>query len=105
MIEDLTGLLAAYKAGDLTLDQLAEAFRRRTWPVRGKPRPETYLELAAAAQEDPEPDLPGSFDEVTAAYDRRDLTDVEYRILSEAAAESINAEARRPRTGDQAEGV
>jgi hypothetical protein len=103
MTDDLTELLAAYRAGEITLDQLSEAFRRRSWPVRRKPRPRTYLELAAAAQEDPEPDLPGSFDEVTASYDRGELTDVEYRILSEAAAYSINSEATRGRASGEAE--
>jgi hypothetical protein len=48
--------------------------------------------LFAAAQQDPEPDVPGSFDEVTAAYDRAEITRAQYRVLAEAAAESMPAD-------------
>jgi len=48
-----------------------------------------------AEQQDPEPDVPASFDEVTAAYDRGELTRDQYRTLAHAVAEAINAEARR----------
>jgi hypothetical protein len=51
--------------------------------------------MAAAAQEDPEPYMPGSFDDVLAAYDRGDLSRVQYRALAEAAAESLRAEDQR----------
>ncbi|MGH3276673.1 MAG: zeta toxin family protein [Streptosporangiaceae bacterium] len=62
-------------------------FRQRSWPRRATPPPTTHLELATAAQQDPPPDEPGSFDEVTAAYDRGELTRAAYRQLAEAAAE------------------
>ena len=51
--------------------------------------------MAAAALEDPEPDVPGSFDEVIAAYDRGELTRAQYRTLAEAVAESLRAEDER----------
>ena len=97
MTSEVTGLLAALKDGSLSLDEVARRFRERTWPRRRKPAPATYLEMAAAAQEDPEPDLAGSFDDVDAAYDRGDLSDDEYDALAKAMAESLRAE-------DQGEG-
>jgi hypothetical protein len=50
------------------------------------------LEFAAAAQEDPEPLVPGSFDEVAAAYRRGELSRPDYRLLAEAAAEGMHQE-------------
>jgi hypothetical protein len=47
--------------------------------------------MAARAQEDPRPDVPGSFDEVVAAYYRRELTREQYRVLADAVADSIRA--------------
>ena len=57
--------------------------------------PASYLEMAARAQQDPEPYVPGSFDDVVGAYDRGELTRDEYRSLSEAVAESKRAEDQR----------
>ena len=51
--------------------------------------------MAARAQQDPEPYVPGSFDDITDAYDRGDLSRDEYRVLSEAVAESKRDEDRR----------
>ena len=88
MSSEIPELIAALRDGRMTLDQVAERFRQRSWPPRATPPPETYLDLAAAAQQDPPPDVPGSFDEVTAAYDRGEITRAAYRQLAEAAAES-----------------
>jgi hypothetical protein len=96
MSTEIPGLIAALRDGSMTLEQVAERFRERSWPRRTSPPPATYLELAAAAQQDPEPYRPGSFDDVVAAYDRGQLSDDEYEVLSEAAAESKRAEDRRP---------
>ena len=87
MSSEIPELIAALRDGRMTLDQVAERFRRRSWP-RAAPPPETYLDLATAAQQDPPLDVPGSFDEVTAAYDRGEITRAAYRRLAEAAAES-----------------
>jgi hypothetical protein len=90
---DVTALIAALRSGTVTLDEVAERFRRRIWqPTR--PRAAMTVE-ERAAHRDPGGDVPGSFDEVTAAYDRGDLTSEQYDVLSEAVAEAINAEARR----------
>jgi hypothetical protein len=92
---EVTELIAALRNGSLSLDEVTQRFRQRTWPRTRKPTPKSYLEMAADALEDPEPDIPGSFDEVTAAYDRGELTRTQYRALAEAVAESLRAEDQR----------
>jgi hypothetical protein len=95
MTTEVTELITAFRNGTLSLDEVAQRFRERSWPRTRKPEPASYLELAAAALEDPEPDVPGSFDEVVAAYDRGELTRAQYRTLAEAVAESLRAEGER----------
>jgi len=92
---EVTELIAALRDGSLSLDEVAHRFRERCWPRTKPPGPTTYLEMAAATLEDPRPDVPGSFDEVVAAYDRGELTREQYRTLAEAVAESLRAEDRR----------
>ena len=99
MTSEVTELIAALKDGSMSLDEVARRFRERSWPRRKKPAPATYLEMAAAAEEDPEPYVPGSFDDVLAAYDRGELSRAQYRALAEAAAESLRAEDRREGDG------
>lgn len=96
-MSDITDLIGQYKAGKLTLEQLAELFRTRRWPRTVPAPPVSYLELAARAQEDPQPDVPGSYDDVTAAYARRQLTREEFDILSDAVLEAGRAEDRGKR--------
>src|SRR5262249_39358803 len=71
---EVTEMIAAFQNGSLSLEELAQRFRERSWPRTRKPEPASYFEMAAAGLEDPEPDVPGSFDEVVAAYDRGELT-------------------------------
>jgi hypothetical protein len=92
---EVTELITALRNGSLSLEEVAQRFRERTWPRTRKPAPASYIEMAAAAQDDPEPYLPGSFDELAAAYRRGDLTRPQYRTLAEAVAESLRAEGRR----------
>ena len=92
---EVTELIAALRNGSLSLEEVAERFRERTWPRTRKPAPASYLEMAADPLEDPQPDVPGSFDEVTAAYDRGELTRAQYRALAEAVADSLRAEDQR----------
>jgi hypothetical protein len=92
---EVTELIAALRSGSLSLDEVAQRFRERAWPRTRKPAPASYLEMAADALEDPEPDIPGSFDEVTAAYDRGELTRPQYRALAEAVAYSLRAEGEQ----------
>jgi hypothetical protein len=86
---EISECIAALRAGRMTLDQVAQRFRQRDWSAARRPAPTTYAEMAR--QQDAEADVPGSYDEVTAAYDRGDLTSDEYRVLSDAVADAINA--------------
>jgi hypothetical protein len=95
MSSEVAELIAALRTGSISLEEVAQRFRERSWPRARGPEPKTYLELAAAAQEDPEPLVPGSFDEVAAAYHRGDLSRPDYRVLAEAAAEAIRQEDLR----------
>jgi hypothetical protein len=92
---EISDLIAALRDGSMTLDQVAERFRQRSWPRRTTPRPTTYLERAAAAEQDSEPYRSSSFDDVAAAHQQGRLSDHEYEVLSEAVAESKRAEDRR----------
>jgi hypothetical protein len=95
MTSEVTDLITALRDGSMSLDQVAQRFRERSWPRTRKPVPASYLEMAAAAQEDPEPYIAGSFDEVAAAYHRGDLTRPQYRTLAHAVAESLSADKQR----------
>jgi hypothetical protein len=90
---EVTDLISALRTGHVTLSEVADRFRRRPWPRTRRPAPRTSLEVAE--QLDPEADLPGSYDEVTGAYDNGELTAEQYDALSQAVAESIRAEAER----------
>jgi len=96
---EVTGLLAALRDGTVTLEEVAEQFRRRSWPRKVNPRPANYLELAARAQEDPDGGGPGSFDEVTAALYRGEIYDETYQVLARAMAESKREQDRHEPSG------
>ena len=95
MTSEVSDMLKALREGTMTLEQVAQRFREREWPRRKRPAATSYFEMAARAQEDPEPYVAGSFDDVAAAFHRGDLSGFEYRVLSEAVAESKRAEDRR----------
>jgi hypothetical protein len=99
MSSEIPELIAALRDGRMTLDQVAERFRRRSWPRRAGPLPTTHLERAAAAQQDPGPYRSGSFDDVAAAHQEGMLSDDEYEVLSAAVAESKRAEDRGKSAG------
>jgi hypothetical protein len=92
---EVTELIDALKRGSISLSEIAQRFRERSWPSTRGPKPETYLERATAAAADPDPLVPGSFDEVAAAYHRGDISIDDYRTLAEAAAESMRDEEER----------
>jgi hypothetical protein len=92
-VSEVTDLIDSYKAGELTLDELAERFRHRRWPSTPPPlRPTSYLEMAARAQEDPGLDVPDSFDDVEAAFFRHELSVEEYELLRRVVTETLRAE-------------
>lgn len=92
MDSEIAQLIAALRSGTMSLEEVAQRFRERSWPRRKTPPPTSYLELAVSAQQDPEPDIPGSFDEVDAAYEKGELSDDEYDTLAAAMSESLRAE-------------
>src|SRR5260370_34024105 len=92
---EVSDRIKALRDAKKTLDEVAQRFRERQWPRRRRPPPASYLEMAARAQEDPEPYDPNSFDAVTAAYHRGELSDNQYDPLAEAMAESKRAEDKR----------
>jgi hypothetical protein len=92
MSNEVLRLLDALHEGSMTLDEVAERFRNRPWPHRVRPRPTSYLEMAAAEQEDPDPYIPGSYDDVVVAHSRGRLTDAEYETLVGAIAEARRTE-------------
>jgi hypothetical protein len=101
MTNEVAHLLSALGDGTMSIDDVAERFRSRSWPRRDNTRPTTYAELAARAQEDPDPYIPGSFDDVAASFHRGDLSSEQYEILAQAMAESMRAEDRRADAEDR----
>ncbi len=106
MTNEVADLLNELHHGTLTLEDVAEQFRSRRWPRRRRTEPATYLEMAAAELQDPDPYIPGSFDDVAAAYHRRMLTPEQFHVLSEAVAEAERAEdsEREDADGEDADG-
>lgn len=87
--DEVARLIAELRAGSKTTEEVAELFRQLTWPRTQSAEPRDDAELAEQA--DPAPEVPGSFDDVLAAYDRGEITRDQYRTLVEAAAESVRA--------------
>ena len=99
---EVADLLAALRSGLLSVDEVAGRFRRRSWPVARRPVPRTYAEMAE--QQDVDADVPGSFDDVVAAYDRGELSREQYRALAHAVADAINAGAGGEPAGGTTQG-
>jgi hypothetical protein len=92
MTSDVTELLNALHEGRLTVDEVARQFEKRKWPRRRRPLPDTYMEARAAELDDPDTYVPGSYDDVIAAYDQQKITLDQLQVLSEAVAEAQRAE-------------
>jgi len=92
MTSEITVLLNALHDGSMTVDEVAERFRARKWPRRRRQSADSYVDMLSAELEDPETYLPGSFDDVIAAYDQQKITRDQLRVLSEAVAEAQRAE-------------
>ena len=92
MTNEVSELLDALHAGTLTTEDVAERFRIRKWPRRRREAVDGYAEILEGETSDPDVYIPGSFDDVIAAYDQQKIDREQLRILSEAAAESQRAE-------------
>ena len=82
-MSEVTELIDAYRAGELTLDELAQRFRDRVWPTP-RPAARSVDELYERELEDPDPPVEGSFDEVVNAYHAGQITAAEYKALAHA---------------------
>jgi Zeta toxin len=82
---EVNDLIGSYVTGTLSLEALSQRFQTRPWPAVPRVCP-PGLEQAAPAIDDPEPYVPGSFDDVVRAYDLGWLTDTDYQVLATAAA-------------------
>jgi len=91
MSNEVIDLLTALHEGTMSLNEVAERFRERSWPTRPSVHPKTHLDLAEADLRDPDPYLPDFHDDLAAAYDQARLTDEQYAVLAAAIAESIRA--------------
>jgi hypothetical protein len=100
MPNEISQLIANLQNGSMSLKEVAQRFREHSWIRTGIPEPQTYLEMAAAAQQDPEPLVAGSFEEVTAAYRRGDISRPDYRVLAQAAAEAMRQEGEHDAQSD-----
>jgi len=77
-------MLTSYREGRISLDDLSLEFRARRWPrIPDVCPPE--LEPAREAIDDPEPYVPGSFDDVVLAYDLGWLSAADFDNLAIAA--------------------
>jgi hypothetical protein len=85
-------LIRALRDGSMSLEEVAHRFRGRTWPSTTPPPPDSYLEMARRALEDPRPDVADSYDDVVAAYGRGELTREQFDVLSQAVADANNAQ-------------
>jgi hypothetical protein len=92
MSNEVVELLNALCEGTMTVDEVAQRFRARRWPRRRRPASESYLDALAAELDDPDTYIPGSFDDVIAAYDQRKISREQLGILSEAVADAQRAE-------------
>jgi len=95
MTSEVDELIESLRDGSMSLAEVAQRFRERSWPRHRTQPSADYMELATAAQQDPDRYLSGSFDDVIAAHQEGRITDAEYTVLSEAVTESKRAEDRR----------
>jgi hypothetical protein len=82
---EVTCTIDAYHSRTISLEDLVRHFRRRCWPAAAQACPPELL-AAAPAVDDPEPYVPGSFDDVVLAYDCGKLSDRDYQTLARAAS-------------------
>lgn len=95
MSSEVSDLIRALRDGDMTLEEVAQRFRDRAWPPSRPPAPRNDLEWATASLRDPEPYVPGSFDDVVAACDRGEITEDQFEVLAEAVADAIGRKPDR----------
>lgn len=91
-VTEVKELLDALSNGRMSLDEVAQRFRERTWIRRKRQEYSSYEDKLASHLQDSDPPLQGSFADVSAALHRNQITLDQYRVLSEAAAEAMKAQ-------------
>lgn len=59
MSNEVVELINALYEGAMTVDEVAQRFRVRTWPRRRRPPSGSYLDALAAELQDPDPTFQG----------------------------------------------
>ncbi len=77
-------LISAYRTGRISFADLLQLLGQRYWPETPAVCP-AGQEAAAPAIDDPQPYLPGSFDDIVLAYDLGQLTHDEYEAITSIA--------------------
>lgn len=86
----VTDMLDRLVAGSKTVEEVAEDFRQYAWPVTRDPAA-TGEEAFTRSLEDPETPVEGSFFDVSHYHASGQITDDQYDVLAEAAAEAMRA--------------
>ena len=81
-------LIGDYQTGQLSLDDLTDACRDRTWAAIARDWAADELGPARDAVDDLEPVIADTFDDVVHAYDRGAITTADYAVLVQPAARS-----------------
>lgn len=92
MTNEVADTLTALHEGTISIDEAARRFKERHWPRRSQSEGRNSKNLAEIQLTDPDSYLPGSFDDVTLAYNRKIISEEQYEILARAMAESKRAE-------------
>jgi hypothetical protein len=100
MTNEVIDLLDALHDGTLTLENVAQRFRERKWPRHRPQEYGSYAEMAAADLSDPAPYVPGSYDDIAAAYHAKRISRDQFLILSNAVAESQRQEDAASEPGE-----
>lgn len=88
-MSDVTDTLDQLIAGEVTLDEVADQFRARSWPRRERVETSDATGLFRLDAQDPEEDPEGAFSEVAGYYAMHRIDDQQYAALAEAAAEAM----------------
>jgi hypothetical protein len=97
-VSDVTKMLDELIAGQKTVEEVAEDFRGRDWPVPTPTGSRTLEDVETRALDDPPVEPEGSFAEVATYFYRHKIDLATYTTLATAAAEAMDARQNRPGT-------
>ena len=91
-ITDIRDLLDALSENRMSLNEVAQRFREHKWIRAKRSGSQSNMDWLASHLDDAGPPLSGSFDEVSTAFHEHRITRDQYRVLSEAAADAMEAQ-------------